>query len=67
MYKRIGKVRMSDMYCEYCGFHMTIPRLPGETRSKGHKKKLWCYACKTERNFNEVRDKDFTLQHVIGY
>lgn len=65
MYKRGRNMAMSDLYCSECGCHMTVPRSYKNTREKGHKKKLWCYQCKKEVNFIEVREKDFILTHVI--
>ena len=65
MYKNKRKISMSDLYCTECGCKMTVPRPARCTREKGHKKKLWCFKCKREVNFVEVRERDFVLSHVL--
>lgn len=61
---RMDNVTISDLYCEKCGFHTTVPRSRSRKRNFGHMKKLWCPFCKEEINFREVRDGDFSLDHV---
>lgn len=61
MYRRGRNSKTSDMYCSECGAYMPIARNPAEQREKGHCKNLWCFKCKKETVFNEVRDKDFIL------
>ncbi|MCR5608282.1 MAG: hypothetical protein K6G26_04390 [Lachnospiraceae bacterium] len=56
---------MSDMYCTGCGMKMRIPRRKSCGREKGHLKKLYCYICKEDKNFIEVKDTDFTLNHMM--
>jgi len=56
---------MSDMICPVCRNKMLIPRNKGKQREKGHRKNMWCYICHEERNFVEIREKDFVLENVI--
>ena len=48
-------ITISDMYCEDCGFHTTVPRKTGRQREKGHMKTMWC----PKKRFKEVREIDF--------
>lgn len=56
----------SDLYCEECGFHTTVPRRPSRQREKGHWKTEFCPRCKKETRFKEVREKDFTIENVLA-
>lgn len=64
MYKRGFNMVLSDLYCPYCSFRMTIPRSVNRQREKGHCKKMWCPFCEIEANFIEVRYNDFILSNV---
>lgn len=65
MYKRGTGVTYSDMYCEECGSKMVVPRTRSDTREIGHWKTMFCYKCGKDTRFKEVRQKDFTLDHVL--
>lgn len=65
MKRKRGRITISDLYCTECGLHMTVPRRRSKQRGRGHLKKLYCCKCREEKNFVEVREKDFSLQNVI--
>lgn len=58
-------VRFSDFYCTECGSKMRLPRIDRQ-REPGHIKTMWCYKCKEETDFIEVRDRDFILKEVVN-
>ena len=41
--------------CPCCGVIMTAYKKSSRKTKEGHLKKLWCYKCKRERNFEQVR------------
>lgn len=58
-YNKHHQFSISDMYCEKCGFHTTVPRSVGKQREKGHLKTMWCPRCQQKTEFREVRAFDF--------
>ena len=58
-----SRIKYSDFYCTKCKSKITLPRIY-QTREKGHIKTMWCYKCKAEENFVEVRERDFILENV---
>lgn len=51
---KIKHIQMSDLVCTECGEVMKIPRK--EIRETHHIKDMYCYRCKKETKFIEVRD-----------
>lgn len=55
----MAKYITNDFYCINCG-NPTLPvaRKVGNARERFHRKKLWCYHCKTEINCVEVKNQE---------
>ena len=50
-------VMTSSFVCPECGTVIPLPRVK-RRREKGHVKTFYCYKCKADRDFQEVRYKD---------
>jgi len=57
---------ISDAYCEECGVRTTIPRRKNSARKQGHLKTLYCWNCKKDTRFIEVKPNDFLLSVAIN-
>ena len=64
-----------EFYCTWCGNRQkfNIPRPIAKQRPGGHLKKMFCFKCKKERNFVEVKPyaskytyDDFLLEYNHG-
>ena len=51
-----GAVIYTDIYCMNCGNHSVIPRKIGKQKEAFHRKKFYCYKCKTEVNHIEAKN-----------
>lgn len=49
------KKELHDFYCLNCGSKIPLMRSIGHQYKKHHRKKLYCYHCKTEVNHVECR------------
>lgn len=54
MIKHRNQVKQIELKCPICGNVFPIFRKQSNLKEKGHKKKLWCWKCKKERNFIET-------------
>ena len=55
----MAKYEMHDFYCINCGRKgLPCQRKMGRMHGGFHRKKLWCYTCKTEVNHVEVRNQE---------
>lgn len=50
---------ISNFVCPECKNIIPLPRNHGKQRAKGHIKTLYCPYCKADRNFTEIRRKEF--------
>lgn len=64
---------ISDFYCTKCGNRgIPLARTLYQQREAGHLKKLYCYCCKEDVNFVEIRPnssytkKDFDIEFTEG-
>lgn len=49
---------LSDFYCAFCGYKLTIPRLDSKQREKYHVKTMHCFNCNHDAPFIEIRGCD---------
>ena len=49
---------LSDCYCAFCGYRLTIPRLDNKQREKYHVKTMYCLSCNHDVPFIEIRECD---------
>ena len=54
----MGRCVSHDFYCLQCGQRgIPLARKVGQERSALHRKKLYCYHCKTDINHVEIRNQ----------
>lgn len=65
---RQNKFIIHDFYCLNCGQrNIPLPRKESHCHNKFHRKKLYCYKCKTEVNMIEIRTHEEKLEFITNF
>ena len=56
---------ISYFTCDTCGTTLSVPRMKGNYREKGHMKDIWCPKCKKVVTLKENRYCDY-VRNALG-